>query len=200
MRVLKPVILGCNDVLRFFDLYGERTTADSGILLSPTCGRENLLRSFTEEELNESLAIASAQIASGNGSFPLHADLHDNKMLQVCKGMHADVWYAIMGPGGPAENFSSESSDEQLSRLFEGLRRAEKNVCILTAGEDEAVPDTVDKEVLLERLLRASQGTNSVSRGRVIAGANHNMEQERARELLVCSILEFLDITRKRMQ
>lgn len=44
LGILTLVTLGCNDILRIFEKYGDSTTANCGILLCPTCGCENLLR------------------------------------------------------------------------------------------------------------------------------------------------------------
>ena len=111
--------------------------------------------------------------------------------------MHADVWLHIMAAGGPAENFASDSTDEQLEDLFSSFRVRSKNVCILTAGDDESVPATVDKELLLRRFLRAAGCQGSIARGHVVKGANHAVEQKEARDVVVDEVVAFLELTHK---
>ena len=189
---------GCNDVLTFFDTYGNSTTADSAILMSVTSGRKNLLRTFTKPDLAASIAIASEQSEAGFGAYPFPVEtINGSKILQVCKGMHADVWLDIMGPGGIAEKFSSDSSDEELGELFRDVRLLPKNLSILTVGDDETIPSTVDKDLLLQRFVRAAAGQSSVVRGRVIKEAHHAMEQEEAQDLVVGEDVAFLSPTQK---
>lgn len=175
-------------------MYGSHTTVDSGILVSLNCGREALLQHFAVEELDKSLAIAASQIESGYGAYPFPPDAVDqNKILQICKGMHASVWHSIMCPGGPAENFHSTASVEKLSQTFGSIRSAGKSVHMLLAGNDEAIPDTVNKEKLLQSLLAASRGGSSIASGKVVEGAHHNMQEESAQAVLVRSVLDFLE-------
>jgi len=185
-------------VIAFFDTYGESTTADAGILLSPTGGRENLLRYFTQDDLTSSITLASAQSEAGFGAYAFPPDvLNGNKLLQSCKGMHADVWLHIMAAGGPAENFASDATNEQPEDLFSSFRERSKHICILTAGDDETVPATVDKELLLRRFLRAAAGQSSIARGRVVKRASHAIEQEEARDVVIGEVVAFLGLTQR---
>lgn len=133
---------------------------------------------------------------AGKGAFPLPDHFFGVEALEGCVGMHAQVWYAIMGPNGPAENFESTSSDEKLSKLFEDIRKANKNICILTAENDEAVPPTVDKQLLLERLLKHARSAAATSCGYVVPNAGHNVQEAEAQVFVVDRILEFLQASR----
>lgn len=188
--------LACNHVLRFFELYGKSTSIDSGILVSVNCGKEAFMQSFDQAELDESLIIASKQIDAGKGDFPF-SPYEDNKITQTLKDMHARVFKNIMEPGGPAENFSSTSSDEELETRFASLRENAKNTLILMAGNDEAIPSIVNKDQLLARFLKAAQATGLVADGYLVDGANHNMDPEDAQRVLVARILDFLKMTEK---
>lgn len=172
--------------------------AEAGILLSPTAGRENLLRYFAQEDLTSRLNLSSAQSEAGFGAyaFPPHV-LNGNRLLQSCKKWHADVWLHIVAAGGPAENFASDSTDEQLENLFSSFRVRSKNICVLTAGNDETVTATVDKELLLRSFLRAAAGQSSTAHGRVVKGANRAMEQAEARDVVVGEVVAFLWLTHR---
>ena len=137
---------------------------------------------------------------AGKGAFPLPDHFFRVEALQGCVGMHAQVWYAITGPDGAAENFESTSSDEKLSKLFENIRKHNKNVCILTAENDEGVPPTVDKQLLMERLLENARSTAATSCGYVVPNAGHNVQEVEAQVFVVERILEFLEASRFRMR
>ena len=161
--------------------------------MSLNCGLEALLQHFTVEELEKSLAIASSQIESGHGTYPFPPEvIEKHKILQVCKGIHANVWHTVMCSGGPAENLRSTANDEELIKTFEGIRSTGKNLHLLIAGNDEAIPDKVDKEELLRRFLNAARGGALIASGKVVEGAYHNMQQENAQAVIVESVLDFL--------
>lgn len=63
-----------------------------------------------------------------------------------------------MAPGGSGDRFASYSRDEELRKVFEGLRENGKRVCVFMTGEDEVVPIGVEREALLARSKEAARG------------------------------------------
>lgn len=183
---------GCGDVVEFFRLHGQTTTIDSAILLSINSGREHLLRLVNHADLEASLAAASSQIKAGLGSLPFPPHLHrDISLLAPFPGIHAEIWYSVMTPGGYGDRFASYSSDVELRELFEGLRENGKRVCIFMAGEDEVVPAEVEKEVLLERFRVAARGDAGEPFVSVLEGAGHVVAEEGAQAQLVTELVGF---------
>lgn len=60
---------------------------------------------------------------SGQGALPISNEWYNVGALKGYVGMHAEVWHSIMWSSGPADNFGSYSSGEQLSQLSQSLRK-----------------------------------------------------------------------------
>lgn len=114
-------------------------------------------------------------------------------------------------PGRPAEDdmFSSDLGEECLGRTFgmvgrRGLLR--HKLMVLMSGEDQAVPDWVDKEGLLARWRAvtdrdAAEPIWDHERSGLIPGASHalsNDDQAEPRAFLVRRILSYLEDLEKR--
>jgi hypothetical protein len=114
-------------------------------------------------------------------------------------------------PQAPSEDdmFSSDIGDAQLAKTFGmvGQRGLLKHkLMVLMSGKDQAVPDWVDKEALLDRWRRATDrdGVYAVwdrERSGLIPGASHalsNDDQAEPRRFLVNRVLGFLEDLEKR--
>ncbi|KAL2158819.1 hypothetical protein VTH06DRAFT_4011 [Thermothelomyces fergusii] len=107
-------------------------------------------------------------------------------------------------PAAPAEDdtFSSDLPDGQLARTFgmirpRGLLR--HTLMVLMSGADQAVPDWVDKEALLQRWRRAADAHDppvwDARRSGLIPGASHalsNDDQAEPRAFLVRRVLDYI--------
>jgi hypothetical protein len=114
-------------------------------------------------------------------------------------------------PQAPSEDdlFSSDIGDAQLAKTFgmvsqRGLLR--HRLMVLMSGKDQAVPDWVDKEALLDRWRKATDhdGVHGIwdrERSGLIPGASHalsNDDQAEPRKFLVNRVLAFLEDLEKR--
>jgi hypothetical protein len=108
-------------------------------------------------------------------------------------------------PRAPAEDdtFSSDLGDEQLAKTFGMIRQRgllRHKLMVLMSGADQAVPDWVNKEGLLARWRRATDGDRATQiwdqeRSGLIPGASHalsNDDQAEPRAFLVRRMLSYL--------
>ncbi|KAL2200114.1 hypothetical protein P885DRAFT_28032 [Corynascus similis CBS 632.67] len=120
-------------------------------------------------------------------------------------------------PASPAEDdtFSSDLGDDQLAATFGMIRKRgllKHKLMVLMSGADQAVPDWVDKEALLERWRQATDRDGSKGDGTgaqiwdrersgLIPGASHalsNDDQAEPRAFLVRKVLSYLEDLEKR--
>ncbi|KAL5040988.1 hypothetical protein BDW71DRAFT_192659 [Aspergillus fruticulosus] len=109
-------------------------------------------------------------------------------------------------PASPGEDdlFSSDLTDERLQKTFgmvrhRGVLRGEKGLLVLYSGKDPSVPAFVDKEGLLRRWRRATDGEAERAywhdESGIIPGATHTLEgprQVEQRKELVRRVRVFL--------
>lgn len=95
----------------------------------------------------------------------------------------ASRYLALFDVNGDDDFFSSDLSDEDLrERLCHIGNLGKKTGLRLLAvfsGKDEYVPETIEKEVLLQRLVTGMNngevGNNGAARGLLLKNANHNL-------------------------
>lgn len=90
---------------------------------------------------------------------------------------------------GDDDYFSSDIDDSTLAQTF---GRIDKPVLILPSGEDELVPPTVDKAVLLERWMSACPAGTPSPESAIIPGADHALSSTSSQEWLATRVARFL--------
>jgi len=82
----------------------------------------------------------------------------------------------LQGMDGRDDFFSSDLSDAQLKeRLSHVGDSANRRVLVQFSGKDEYVPESVDKQVILERLCSAMNVNHQVATPLYLENANHNL-------------------------
>lgn len=98
-------------------------------------------------------------------------------------------YHSLAFRGGDDDMFSSDLSDDELSRIFGGLNS--QKLAIFLSGKDEYIPPAVDKGKLLARILNAKPGFKF---GRIIAEANHAASNSTAVMTELCTeVINFIN-------
>ena len=170
---------------------------DGAILQAPVSDREGLVRDLAPAVYESSVRMAKEWVdqGCGNDTLPVSAT---GGIYGSATPISAYRWLSLASPGkdGDDDYFSSDLSDGQLRRTFGRLPRAERDggddnddddgagscpVLILYSGEDEHVPDFVDKEALVERWMGVMKENAVVvdeENGGVLPGAHHSFKQD----------------------
>ena len=108
----------------------------------------------------------------------------------------AERWVSMVKRGGKEDFFSSDLTEEEMARAFSGMKMAAERrnganakSLILVGGSDECVPDRIDKDELVQRMARYA-GPGAV--GRVLEGANHNIEDVDVQHAFVDMVVDFV--------
>lgn len=98
-------------------------------------------------------------------------------------------WHSLIAKGGDDDFFSSDLPDEALAKTFGKL---DKPTLLMPSENDETVPPTVDKVMLLQRWIKAAPiGAVSALSGLNI-GANHQLSEEGMQLWFTDRVLRFL--------
>ncbi|OJJ42469.1 hypothetical protein ASPZODRAFT_20439 [Penicilliopsis zonata CBS 506.65] len=182
--VLLGCSTGCQDTLTYLLAPGVPRVR-AGILQAPVSDREALSLLMAPGQLREAIQAAQAISSAENGK---DKDKDGRKTTLpphllpsfMAVPMTAYRFLSLASPNhdGDDDLFSSDLTDAQLARTF-GAIPAATPLCILYSGSDQFVPDTVDKEALVQRWIAASRaGTGAVDEAfsGVVPGATHTME------------------------
>lgn len=156
-----------------------RPAVDAGILQASVSDREVIVLQLTPQEYTDSCTRAQEMVDSKQGAdvLPLHMT---RKFLPT--PISASRWLSMASPGpahaGEDDYFSSDLGDERLRATFAKIGGTGAVLGIYYGGEDEAVPESVDKRALVERWIRiVEDGGGVVGEGSgVVPGATHNVE------------------------
>lgn len=170
---------GCQDVMEYLtgSDHESRPSIDGAILQAPISDREGMLMFLPEGAYEKSISAAQQMVDAGQGDdilpSPEAASIFG---APVC----ARRWLSLASPGHDGEDdyFSSDLTDEQLSRSF-GSLPARTPVCILYMGSDEYVPPSIDKQALVDRWIKSAEsGGAIIDKGNsgVVEGGTHDMK------------------------
>ncbi|KAH7555307.1 hypothetical protein BM1_06930 [Bipolaris maydis] len=176
---------GCQDIMEYLVGKGkEKREALDGVILQGGVSDREAWEDFAKEgEKKEALEQAIKQtkelIDAGKGKEILSTE--DNVVLKEMGGpLSAYRAYSLLAKGGDDDYFSSDLSDEQLTKTFGRIPRTTP-VCFLLGSEDPYIPASVDREALLERWTKIMRGRGRIVDdvdGGVIPGAHHNLEDD----------------------
>ena len=198
----------------------ERPAVDGALMQAPVSDREAILSLLRDgflgklpAELRETYTKLVTMAKKG-----LHQDGEYDCMLPV--SLTSQFGYSVNTPiscrrflslvspdspraPGSDDMFSSDLAEEELQKTFGMVRQRgllKTKLAVLMSGADQAVPDWVDKEKLLEKWKGVADGNgespawDSEYSG-IIPGASHalsNDDQAEARQWLVKRILAYL--------
>jgi pimeloyl-ACP methyl ester carboxylesterase len=171
---------GCQDCMEYTVGKGadQRPAVDGVILQAPVSDREAL-----EKELPEALKHEADQLA-----LKMCRERHERDVMPIrlTEGAFGKIaitarrWVDVSSPGpnhnGADDYFSSDLSDERLSGTF-GKLPSSTPLLILYSGSEENMPDSVDKEKLVQKwigIVKAGGGTVDEDSA-VVKGASHNL-------------------------
>lgn len=170
---------GCQDAMEY--VVGKdadkRPALDGVILQGGVSDRQAGAEMLTHEEFTDILAKAKAMIDQGDDQETMPS--HNNPVIKLLGGpITAYRTHSLLAKGGDDDYFSSDLSDEELTRTF-GAVPATTPVCFLLGAEDPYVPPSVDKAALLQRwtrIIRSGGGVVDDDNGGVVTGASHNLD------------------------
>lgn len=158
---------GCQDIVYYARSYFESPVAApvvGAILQGPASDREYLTTlPGTEAKLRK----AEAMKAAGEGS-----EIAFRVYGIDGAAMTADRWVSLAGRGGMDDMFSSDFTDKELENALSALRNFP--TLLVMSGDDEYVPEYVDKENLAQRMVNAVGKERC--RYRIIQGGNHSLK------------------------
>lgn len=171
---------GCQDVLHYLVSEGERPPIDGGILQAAVSDREALAGLFSPEEYKTSIELAQTYIDEGRGEDVLPRSITGGVFRSP---ISANRWISLLSPGpdhaGEDDYFSSDFDEERLRRVFGKAGAARIRLSVLYGEKDEAVPEAVDKHVLVgkwARHIRDGGGVVDEDSG-IVKGATHSLEK-----------------------
>ncbi|KAI9864304.1 MAG: hypothetical protein M1813_003224 [Trichoglossum hirsutum] len=182
---------GCQDTMEYLTGEGSasRPPVDGAVLQAPVSDREAIQMLISKDTYRESMEMARTLTAKGQGLEILPSALTGNVFGGApCSALR---WYSLAstshaeggdsrGGGGYCEDFfSSDVSDAWLRKTFGSISR-ETPICIFLSGEDEFMPEFVDKKALKRRWVEAvKDGGGVVDEGHsgILEGATHTLAE-----------------------
>ena len=172
---------GSQDVIHYLIAGGgQRPKVDGGILQSGISDREAFAMVMSGTKYEQSIKVAQEYIDDGRGGDCLPTSITEPIFSSP---ISAKRWLSLLSPGpehaGEDDYFSSDLDDNRLQKTFGKLGGTGTPIGILFGGNDEHVPESVDKEHLVSRWIKATEKDGGVvdqSSG-VIPGATHNINE-----------------------
>lgn len=188
---------GSQDVLHYLIADGERPKIDGGILQSPVSDREALTTVLSPAEYESSVKLAREYVDDNRGGDVLPARITGALLPSP---VSANRWMSLASPGpdhaGEEDYFSSDLDDERIKRTFGKAGATGTRLSLLYGGNDQYVPETVDKARLLSKWIQHIQeggGVVDESAG-IVKGATHTLKEGgKPTEDLIGRVLGFID-------
>lgn len=173
---------GCQDCMEY--AVGKNSDADrrpavDGLILqAPVSDREALQKELPETFKHEADQLALKMCREGHEKEVMPSRLTKSVFGRLA--ITARRWVDVSSPGpdhnGADDYFSSDLPDERLSGTF-GKLPSRTPLLILYSGNEENVPDSLDKEKLVQRwigIVKAGSGSIDENSG-LVKGASHNL-------------------------
>lgn len=172
---------GSQDVFHYLISGGQRPRIDGGILQSGISDRQAFAQAMPQSTYDKSVKVAQEYIDDGRGGDCIPSSL---TRPTFSGPISAKRWISLLSPGpdhaGEDDYFSSDFDDNRLRKTFGKIGRTGTPISILFGGSDEHVPESVDKEHLVIRWIKAIEDGGGVvdKDSGVIPGATHNINEE----------------------
>lgn len=162
---------------------------------APVSDREAWAEDLSADDIERAHAGASAQVAEGNGAYPLSPAVMN--VIYPGKGgqdgqvqaVSANRWLSLASKGGHEDYFSSDLSDEIMAKAFAPLKDSGTRALFVYSEEDQHVPKYVDKGRLLERIKEyAGAKIETV----LLNDANHNIGAASAQKEFAERVVQFI--------
>ena len=173
---------GSQDVMHYLTSSGEgeRPRVDGAILQASVSDREGMGMFVDERDIARGVEHARRFEREGRGDDVLPAEVTG---MMFPAPVSARRFLSLVSPGpehgGEDDYFSSDFGDERLRGTFGRVGRMGAPILILFSGNDQHVPEGVDKKGLLDRWVRCiKEGGGVVDDGTaVIEGASHTLKE-----------------------
>lgn len=168
----------------------------ASILQASVSDREGWSMDIGKSRIDAVNALASAQIAAGDGAYALGPEAMN--IVYPSKGSNdgassavsANRWHSLAAKGGHEDYFSSDLTDEEMAAAFKGLRESEKASLFAFGDEEQYVAPSNDKLKLLERFKRHAGGRAETV---LLKGADHTITAPEPQREFVYHVAQFLD-------
>jgi hypothetical protein len=162
---------GCQDIMKYVHIVDDVPEVDAYILQTPTSDRETASLLMPPELLAQTLQHAQDMITRGEQNETMPTTLIPSIFMSP---ITAYRWQSLIANGGDHDYFSSDISGATLGGSFGKLN---KPTLLLPLENDEMVPESVDKQVLLQRWIQASpEGLVDYLSG-LNPGADHELSE-----------------------
>lgn len=179
-----PVVImghstGCQDVLHYLCSPGSRQSISGAIMQAPVSDREAILDEVQREPSAKAAYESALSIAANTAVDKHKSTILPTNLTTPLMGpapLSVSRFLSLASPDSPArpamdDYFSSDLSDQRLQETFGRIGKVEflqpakrhggKSILILESGIDAAVPASIDKDVLLSRWKKATEGTST---------------------------------------
>ncbi|KAK5017394.1 hypothetical protein LTR39_001565, partial [Cryomyces antarcticus] len=170
---------GCQDCIEYATGEGasERPPIDGIILQAPVSDREAMIH-MMPDQYRPTTELAQRWLDDGKGEDVLPNSA--TKAFFDSTPVTARRWLSLASPNrdGDDDFFSSDLSTESLRKTFGALKRSTP-LLVLFGGQDQYVPDSIDKAGLVARwtaTVKAAEGAVDEVNGGVVRGASHNLD------------------------
>ncbi|SCU84638.1 LADA_0D02894g1_1 [Lachancea dasiensis] len=175
---------GSQDTIHYLLNYGD--SVEGGIMQGSASDREGFSQSVDPAQWDRLNARAKSLVDNGQGAEILPSEYAN---LMMGTPITAYRWCSLALPGGDDDYFSSDLSPEILKTTF---GKIQKPFLMAYSEFDQFVPDYVDKPKVLAKWAACSNPKFFSPHSGLIKGANHQVEQEDAREYLFGMVKRFL--------
>ncbi|KAF8344238.1 uncharacterized protein EI90DRAFT_3114985 [Cantharellus anzutake] len=185
---------GCQDAMWYLTVHlGSRVSVDAAILQAPVSDYDFVNHAASPEIhrwAEEARRITDTSVTKDEW-MPREASLSLANALGSGETPYTAYRFAsLFHPRGDDDFFSEGIPSEELA-----FKLSQKPMLLLLCNSDESYPPTLAsreaKEKLLERWIRASEGTID-KLSTVIEGANHTVDDPEASERMLDVVIEFL--------
>jgi pimeloyl-ACP methyl ester carboxylesterase len=180
------ILLGCQGILTYATLNDDNPVVSAYILQAPTSDRETAGLLMPPDFYATTLKHAEDMIARGERD-----EIMPRALIPpiFSSPITAYRWHSLITKGGDDDFFSSDLDDETLAKTFGNLRRP---TLIMPSENDEMVPQTIEKRVLLQRWTHAAPGGMVSDLSGLNPGADHALSEDGPQRWFVERVVDFV--------
>jgi pimeloyl-ACP methyl ester carboxylesterase len=175
---------GCQDCMEYTTgkNAASRPAVQGVILQAPVSDREAVESYLPKAFMIETnqLALQMCRDGKDKDAMPYRLTKQIFGRVAITARRWADIASPAPNHDGADDFFSSDLPDERLATSF-GKLPAASPLLILEGGKDESVPQSVDKQALVDRWVEAvkrGEGKVDETHGGIVEGASHNLNDD----------------------